>query len=153
MASKAETGKLILKLIWNYKGIQKPKTTLKSLKTKIFYLKTSYIQFNTIVTKTVELAQDQRSRPMEQNRAAATKSLQLCLTLCDPIDSNPQGSSIHGVFQARVLEWGAIAFSNRIESPEEIHTSLDNLFSRRLSRLFHGGTNSHFNKECWDNLI
>ena len=58
MASKAETGKLILKLIWNYKGIQKPKTTLKSLKTKIFCLKTSYIQFNTIVTKTVELAQD-----------------------------------------------------------------------------------------------
>ena len=53
MASKAETGKLILKLIWNYKGIQKPKTTLKSLKTKIFYLKTSYIQFNTTVTKTV----------------------------------------------------------------------------------------------------
>ena len=34
-----------------------------------------------------------------------------CLTLCDPMDSNPLGSSVHGVFQARVLEWGAIAFS------------------------------------------
>ena len=44
--------------------------------------------------------------------AAAAKSLQLCLTLCDPIDSSPPGSSIHGIFQARVLEWGAIAFSN-----------------------------------------
>ena len=31
-----------------------------------------------------------------------------CPTLCDPIDSSPPGSSIHGIFQARVLEWGAI---------------------------------------------
>ena len=31
--------------------------------------------------------------------------------LCDPIDGSPPGSSIHGIFQARVLEWGAIAFS------------------------------------------
>ena len=43
--------------------------------------------------------------------AAAAKSLQLCPTLCNPIDSSPPGSSIHGIFQARVLEWGAIAFS------------------------------------------
>ena len=32
-------------------------------------------------------------------------------TLCDPVDCSPPGSSIHGIFQARVLEWGAIAFS------------------------------------------
>ena len=43
--------------------------------------------------------------------AAAAKSLQSCPTLCDPIDSSPPGSSTHGIFQARVLEWGAIAFS------------------------------------------
>ena len=43
--------------------------------------------------------------------AAAAKSLQLCLTLCNPIDGSPPGFSIHGIFQARVLEWGAIAFS------------------------------------------
>ena len=36
---------------------------------------------------------------------------QSCLTLSDPMDCSPPGSSIHGVFQARVLEWGAIAFS------------------------------------------
>ena len=36
---------------------------------------------------------------------------QLCLTLCDPMDCSLPGSSIHGIFQARVLEWGAIAFS------------------------------------------
>ena len=37
---------------------------------------------------------------------------QSCLTLCDPMDCRPPGSSLHGVFQARVLEWDAIAFSN-----------------------------------------
>ena len=36
---------------------------------------------------------------------------QLCLTLSDPMDCSPPASSIHGIFQARVLEWGAIAFS------------------------------------------
>ena len=39
------------------------------------------------------------------------KSLQSCPTLCKPMDCSLPGSSIHGIFQARVLEWGAIAFS------------------------------------------
>ena len=43
--------------------------------------------------------------------AAAAKSLQSCPTLCDPMDGSPPGSPIHGIFQARVPEWGAIAFS------------------------------------------
>ena len=38
--------------------------------------------------------------------------LQLCPTLCDPMECSPPGSSVHGIFQARRLEWGAIAFSN-----------------------------------------
>ena len=37
---------------------------------------------------------------------------QSCLTPCDPMDCSPPGSSVHGIFQARVLEWGAITFSN-----------------------------------------
>ena len=48
--------------------------------------------------------------------AAAAKSFQSCPTLCDPIDGSPPGSSIHGIFQARVLEWGAIAFSETLFS-------------------------------------
>ena len=36
---------------------------------------------------------------------------QSCLTLCEPMDCSPPGSSIHGIFQARILEWGATAFS------------------------------------------
>ena len=43
---------------------------------------------------------------------AAAKSLQLCLTLCDPIDSSPPGSPVPGILQARALDWVAISFSN-----------------------------------------
>ena len=42
----------------------------------------------------------------------AAKSLQLCPTLCDPIDSSPWGCPIPGILQARTLEWVAISFSN-----------------------------------------
>ena len=44
--------------------------------------------------------------------AAAAKSLQSCLTLCDPIDGSPLGSSVPEILQARTLEWVAISFSN-----------------------------------------
>ena len=42
---------------------------------------------------------------------AAAKSLQSYPTLCNPIDSSPSGSSVPGILEARILEWGAIAFS------------------------------------------
>ena len=45
--------------------------------------------------------------------ASAAKSLQSCLTLRDPMDCSLSGSSIHEIFQARVLEWVAIAFSRK----------------------------------------
>ena len=48
--------------------------------------------------------------------AAAAKSLQSCLTLCDPIDGSPLGSPIPGILQAGVLEWGAISFSMHVNS-------------------------------------
>ena len=46
--------------------------------------------------------------------AAAAKSLQLCPTLSDPRDCSLPGSSAHGIFQARVLEWVASAFSDKM---------------------------------------
>ena len=45
--------------------------------------------------------------------AVAAKSLQSCPTPSNPMDCSPPGSSVQGIFQARVLEWGAIAFSNK----------------------------------------
>ena len=53
-------------------------------------------------------------KPLEA--ATAAKSLQLCPTLSDPMVRSLPGSSIHGIFQARVLEWGAIAFSEPLEA-------------------------------------
>ena len=47
-----------------------------------------------------------------KSNAAAAKSLQLCPTLCDPIDGSPLGSSVPGILQARILEWVAISFSS-----------------------------------------
>ena len=48
------------------------------------------------------------------DNAAAAKSLQSCLTLCDLIDGSPPGSRVPGILQARTLEWVAIAFSDRV---------------------------------------
>ena len=50
-----------------------------------------------------------------------SEDTQSCLTLSDPMDCSPPGSSVHGIFQARVLEWGAIAFSD---------SCLENLINR-----------------------
>ena len=57
--------------------------------------------------------------------AAAAKSLQSCLTLCDPIDSSPPGSPVPGILQARTLEWVAIAFSSawKVKSESEVAQS------------------------------
>ena len=52
--------------------------------------------------------------PFENQNAAAAKSLQACPTLCNPIDCSLPGSSVQGIFQARVLAWVAIAFCENL---------------------------------------
>ena len=47
------------------------------------------------------------------------KLLQLCPTLCDPIDCSPPGSSVHGVLQARILEWVAMSSSRGSSRPRD----------------------------------
>ena len=44
---------------------------------------------------------------------------QLCLTLCDPLDCSPPGSSVHGILQGKILEWVAILFSRRSSQPRD----------------------------------
>ena len=44
---------------------------------------------------------------------------QLCLTLCNSMDCSPPGSSVHGILQARILEWAAIPFSSRSSQPRD----------------------------------
>ena len=43
---------------------------------------------------------------------------QSCLTLCDPMDSNPPGSSVHGILQAKILDWVVIPFSGGCSQPK-----------------------------------
>ena len=56
--------------------------------------------------------------------AAAAKSLQLCLTLSNPIDSSPPGSSVPGILQARILEWVAISFSKACMHAKSLQSCL-----------------------------
>jgi len=52
--------------------------------------------------------------------------IQLCPTLSDPMDCSPPGSSAHGIFQARVLEWSAIAFSGKGQLEANNYESFQN---------------------------
>ena len=63
-------------------------------------------------TCTLDRLQNRVNISFISTAAAAAKSLQSCPTLCDPIDGSPPGSSVPGILQARILEWGAISFSN-----------------------------------------
>ena len=72
--------------------------------------------------------------------AAAAKSLQSCLTLCDPTDGSPPGSTVPGTLQARTLEWVAISFSN-IRSCYFIANRWGN--NGNSERLYFGGLQNH----------
>ena len=52
------------------------------------------------------------------------KLLQLCVTVCDPVDCSPPGSSVHRILQAKILEWVAIHFSRGSSLPKDKLTSL-----------------------------
>ena len=64
---------------------------------------------------------------------------QSCPTLCDPLDCSLPGSSLHGIFQARVLEWGAIAFSRLSDSILRSQHTLRSTCSDLLSVMWEGG--------------
>ena len=62
--------------------------------------------------------------------AAAANSLQWCLTLCDPIDSSPPGSSVPGILQARILEWVANSFSRSKSEKDKYHFYVESFFKK-----------------------
>ena len=58
-----------------------------------------------------ELIDDQIRLTSVEGRTVCCLVIQLCLTLCDPMDCSPSDSSVHGISQERILEWAAISFS------------------------------------------
>ena len=81
---------------------------------------------------------------------------QSCRTLSDPMECSPPGSSIHGIFQARVLEWGAIAFSNidqwnKIDGLEIYPHTYGNLTFEKGGQNIQWRKDSFFSKWCWEN--
>ena len=66
----------------------------------------------------------------------STKLLQLCPTLCDPMDCSPPGFSVHGIIQARILEWVAIP-SFRESSPPRVRTRISYVSSIGRQVLYH----------------
>ena len=82
---------------------------------KTMEIVTDFIVLASKITADVDCSHEIRrslllQRKAMTNLAAAAKSFQSCLTLCDPMDRSLPGSSVRGIFQARVLEWVAIAF-------------------------------------------
>ena len=78
-----------------------------------------FISFSSLIavakiSKTMLNGRDENGHPflVPAAAAAAAKSLQSCLTLCNPIDGSPPGSAVPGILQTRTLEWVAISFSN-----------------------------------------
>ena len=58
---------------------------------------------------------------------------QSCPTLCEPMDCSPPGSSIHGIFQARVLEWVAVSFSRGKKAPPKIYEDVFGIMSLKFT--------------------
>ena len=58
---------------------------------------------------------------------------QSCLTLCDPMDCSLPQPSVHGIFQARILEWIAISFSGYLPDPEIKHSLVSGIAGRFLA--------------------
>ena len=84
--------------------------------------------------------------------AAAAKLLQLCLTLCDPIDDRPPGSSVPEILQARILERAAISFSNACMHTKSLQSCLT--LCNRIWTAAHQAPPStgFFKQEYWSGL-
>ena len=86
--------------------------------------------------------------------AAAAKSLQSCLTLCDPIDSGSPGSPVPGILQARTLEWVAICFSNAWKGKVKVKSlSRVRLFATPWTAVYQAPPSMRFSRqEYWSGV-
>ena len=80
----------------------------------------------------------QASYSSSESESEVTQS---CPTLCNPIDHSLPGSAVHGIFQARVLEWVAVSFSRGSSRPRD-QTQVSSIVGRRFYCLSHQGSHS-----------
>ena len=104
---------------------------LENILTSLFFLKILIIYDATTCVHSRNLHNSVTAKAAEASQVYVTsgwllnayfscaKSLQSCLTLCRPIDYSLPGSSVHGILQARILEWVAISFSRASSQPRE----------------------------------
>ena len=79
---------------------------------------------------------------------------QLCLTLYDPMDCSPPGSSVHGIFQAIILEWIAISFSRGTSlSRDQTHVSYVSCIGRQFPYHWRHLGNLGFNKDIAQEMV
>ena len=111
-------GRLGYILNWIFNGTTNinshPLSDLLSQKTKVIFGLATVVNVSILAVEHISSSQNflLKYELGFSTAAAAAKSLQSCLTLCDPIDDSPPGSPIPGILQARTLEWVAISFSN-----------------------------------------
>ena len=80
--------------------------------------------------KKIKLQEDSQ-RQYEIMKVSESEVAQSCPTLCDPMDCSLPGSSVHGIFQARILEWAAISFSRGSSQPRD-RTRVSHIVGRRF---------------------
>ena len=78
---------------------------------------------------------------------------QSCPTLSDPIDCSPAGSSVHGIFQARVLEWGGIAFSNEQKCPINLLQNFIAYYLARKCTIWHKNVQKGNHVKLWKQTL
>ena len=86
--------------------------TIKAERLKISIKMLKYVNLEFYTPGNFSKCENRIKTFLKKAAAAAAKSLQSCLTLCDPIDGSPPGSPVPGILQARTLEWVANSFSN-----------------------------------------
>ena len=92
--------------------------------------------------------------PKMESQSAAAKSLQSCLTLCDPIDGSPPGSPVPVILQARTLEWAAISFSSAWKWKAKVKSlSRVRLLATPWTAAHQASPSMRFSRqECWSGV-